>query len=248
MQHAHIAFVELLAPRLKEKSALEKMFAWLKPERQGALVSGADVAIEAILTPWRVNDPPGPLKDYLLDRLLETYGDPRVKIGEVWPGVDLTLREVLYRWLTGQSIKFFLDVVSSVETSHMWAPRREFWERLYNEKRISDASVALSPAAEQMARKLSRQVSGTRYLTFYKQTAGGTRRDTSLLVMKIGDKIVVEGTHNYKVHIFPARHASPPKLRQSGYDCEDIRMSLGEDHKRTHDAGGNWRSWILERI
>jgi len=248
MQHAHVAFVEELAPRLKEQSALEKMFAWLKPEGQGALVSGADMAIEAILAPWRENDPPEALKDYLLDKLIEAYGDPRVKIGEVWPGVDLAMREVLYRWLTGQSIKFFLDVVSSVETSHMWAPRRQFWERLYNEKRISDASVALSPAAEQMARKLSRQASGTRYLTFYKQTAGGTRRDTSLLVMKIGDKIVVEGSHNYKVHIFPPRHAAPPKLRQREYDCEDIRLSLGEDHKRMHDAGGNWRSWILERI
>ena len=250
MQHAHLAFVGALAPRLKEKPAMEKLFAWLKPEGQRALISGADKAIEAILAPWREIDPPETLKDFLLDQLIGAYGDPRVKIGEVWPGVDEYLREVVYRWLTGKHIKFFLDVVTKVEAevSHMWAPRREFWERLFNEKRIADASVALSPAAEQMARELSRATSSARYLKFYKQTAGGTRRDTSLLVMKIGDKIVVEGSHNYKVHIFPVRHAAPPKLRQGEYNCEDIRTSLGEEHKRVHDAGGNWRSWILERI
>jgi hypothetical protein len=248
MQHAHLAFVAALAPRLKEKPVLEKLFPWLKPDGQHALVSGADKAIEAILAPWREGDPPEALQNYLLDHLIDAYGDPRVKVGEVWPGVDEELRRVVYRWLTGKHIKFFLDVVSAVETSHMWAPRREFWERLFNDKRIADASVALSHAAEQMARKLSRQDPGTRYLTFYKQTAGGARRDTCLLVMQIDDKIVVEGSHNYKVHIFPSRDKKQPRLRQSEYDCERIRLSLDEDHKRVHDAAGHWRSWVMERI
>jgi len=248
MQHAHLAFVAALAPRLREKSTLEKLFAWLKPDGQRALVSGADKAIEAILAPWREADPAEDLQNYLLDRLIDAYGDPRVKVGEVWPGVDEELRKVVYRWLTGKHIKFFLDVVSAVETGHMWAPRREFWERLFNDKRIADASVALSLAAEQMARNLSRQDSATRYLTFYKQTAGGSRRDISLLVMQIDDKIVVEGSHNYKVHIFPSRHKKQPRLRQSEYDCENIRLSLDEDHKRVHDASGHWRSWVMERI
>jgi hypothetical protein len=66
--------------------------------------------------------------------------------------------------------------------------------------------------------------------------------------MKIGDKIVVEGSHNYQVHIFPVSWRAPPRLRQQEYDCEAIRLSLDQEHKRVHDAGGNWRSWILERI
>ena len=60
------------------------------------------------------------------------------------------------RWLTGQNIRFFLDVVSHVETSHMWAPRRKFWLGLYEQRRIDAAWVAFSrKAAEFAAARLS---------------------------------------------------------------------------------------------
>lgn len=51
---------------------------------------------------------------------------------------------ILMRWLTGENIRFFLDVVSAVETSHMWEPRRKFWLSLYNQERIDAAWVAFS--------------------------------------------------------------------------------------------------------
>ena len=34
MDHAHLAFVGMVAPGLKSRAGLDKLFAWLKPEGQ----------------------------------------------------------------------------------------------------------------------------------------------------------------------------------------------------------------------
>ncbi|MBV8112641.1 MAG: hypothetical protein JO012_23075, partial [Hyphomicrobiales bacterium] len=83
------------------------------------------------------------------------------------------------------------------------------------------------------------------------QVSGGSRSNTSLLILRIGGKIVVEGSHGYKVHVFDERNPAAPKLFQSHYDCERIRRSIsdsatGAEAKRSHN--GDWQGWVLERI
>ena len=82
-------------------------------------------------------------------------------------------------------------------------------------------------------------------LKFGAQTAGGGRAQPSLLILKIGDKIVVEGSHGYKIHVFPVSHLFAPKLYQPSYDCESIRMAIGAESTAHR---GDWQGWILERI
>jgi hypothetical protein len=55
----------------------------------------------------------------------------------------------------------------------------------------------------------------------------------------------VEGSHNYKVHIFREIDLRAPKLYRPTYDCEKIRLIAGADAKMHL---GNWQSWVLERI
>jgi len=59
------------------------------------------------------------------------------------------------------------------------------------------------------------------------------------------NKIVVEGSHSYKVHIFREDNRQSPKLYQPTYDCEVIRLTSGAE-ARPHF--GNWQGWVLERI
>lgn len=245
MDHANLAYVKLLQPALHEREQLERLFAWLKPEGFSARAAGASEAIEAILQHWLNDQPPAGLLTFLTQSLVAFYGDPRVQRGGAWAGVRDDQLAIFMRWLTGENIRFFLDVVSAVEDSHMWEPRRRFWLGLHEQGRIDAAWVAFSDSAAKYARRIVSANGGQNTLSFGHQTAGGTRNSTSLLVLKIGRKIVVEGSHNYKIHVFRDTNTKAPKLYQRNYDCEIIRLTTGAEAK---SHLGNWQGWVHERI
>jgi len=245
MNEAHLAYVRMLQPKLFERSEMEKLIAWLKPDRQEAKVSGAGEAISALLGHWIDNAPAADDLRYLTENLVGLYGDPRVQRGGAWAAVPESHLAVVMRWLTGENIRFFLDVVSKVERSHMWEPRRNFWLGLHEQGRIDAAWVAFSDEGEIEARKRSESSNSRGTLRFGRQMAGGSRINTSLLILKIGRKIVVEGSHNYKVHIFDSSNKQAPALYQLEYDCEEIRTTPGAKD-RSHI--GHWEGWVLENV
>lgn len=245
MDYAHLAFVEAIQPGLRDRDELKRLFGWLRPERQEPRVSGAGHAITAVLGHWLSADPSADEQRYIIDELVGCYGDPRVSVSGAWAGVPEQHRAVILRWLTGENIRFFLDVVSAVEESHMWEPRREFWLSLHEQGRIDGAWVAFSAEAERYAKRQAAARSGQTTLRYGLQTAGGSRLYTSLLILKIGNKILVEGSHNYKIHVFRATSPAAPALYRSRYDCEMIRLTAGAEAK-SHN--GHWQGWVLERI
>lgn len=243
MDHAHLLFVGLTAPSLNDRPPIDRFLKWLQPEGKGARLSGAAEAITALLTPWQHHNPREDDKHHLISRLTTMYGDPRVR-GEnaIWSGVAANLRAIMERWLTGENIRFFLDVVSAVDKSNMWEPRRKFWLDLHEQRRIDAAWVAFSNAAAAYAKN---HETGNAFLRFGHQVAGGTRKNTSLLILKIGNKIVVEGSHDYKVHVFRSDNSKAPKLYEQSYDCEAIRHIAGA-WTRAHN--GDWQGRVLEKI
>lgn len=245
MDHAHLAYVRQLQPGLGRRAEIDRLFAWLKPDHQPPRTSGAGEAITALLSPWLSGDPSKDDVTHLTQTLVGFYGDPRVNPGGAWAGVPQAQRDVIMRWLTGKDIRFFLDVVSQVEDSHMWEPRRAFWLGLYKQKRIDAAWVAFSRSGVEFARRSLPRRDGVHTQSYGTQTAGGGRSNTSLLILKIGSKIVVEGSHSYKVHIFSDSHPAAPRLYQRSYDCETIRLLPGSE-ARPHVSG--WQDWVLERI
>ncbi|KQX34249.1 hypothetical protein ASD04_16535 [Devosia sp. Root436] len=242
MDHVHLAFVEQLAPQLDHRSGMERLIGWLKPEGQQARASGAAQAISALLSPWQSRAPSTDDERFLTEALITLYGDPRVHRGGAWETVPEQLRNVIIRWLTGENIRFFLDVVSAVEDNHMWEPRRKFWLGLHQQKRIDAAWVAFSPEAASYARQKG---AGNKFLRYGKQIAGGGDNKKSLLVLQIGQKIVVEGSHSFKVHVFRDDGKRVPKLYQDRYDCQDIR-DLPGSWSTMHL--GDWQGRVLEHI
>ncbi len=155
MDFAHLAYVARLEPSLATRDGLERLFAWLKPEGQAtARLSGASEAIEAVLGHWMTGDPPETDLSFITQSLVGFYGDPRVQQGGAWAGVAPDRLAVIMRWLTGENIRFFMDVVSAVETSHMWEPRRRFWLKLHAQRRIDAAWVAFSPSGTEYADRM----------------------------------------------------------------------------------------------
>ncbi|KQS63848.1 hypothetical protein ASG39_14685 [Rhizobium sp. Leaf371] len=245
MDHAHLAYIRSIAPELKSREGMARLFGWLKPDNQEAKLTGSADAISACLGHWTQAVPPEDDQRYLLENLIGLYGDPRVQRGDAWTGVPEQLMSVILRWLTRENIRFFLDIVSAVEESHMWEPRRKFWLGLHQQGRIDAAWVAFSDRAAREARTRSKQSGSRGTLRFGRQIAGGGRSNTSLLILKVGRKIVVEGSHSYKVHVFDATNLRAPALYGDNYDCDDIRDIPGAKAK-SHQ--GYWEGWVLENI
>lgn len=245
MDHAHLAYLKEMASRLDERGEIDKLLNWLKPEGKDARSSGATEAIEALLAPWLEKTPDSELQSYLVEALVSLYRDPRVHRGFPWGSVEPSLMAVIMRWLTGENIRFFLDVVSAVEASHMWAPRRKFWLGLYERDMIDEAWVAFSREAAVKASSMQSTTENRTGLAYGRQVAGGNRTNTSLLILKIGNCIVVEGSHSYKVHVFRGNNSRAPKLFQPRYDCERIRLTPGAE---TTMHLGKWQGRVRELI
>jgi hypothetical protein len=251
MDYAHLYFIKKCSPQLKNRIAITKMFEWLKPPKQLQAKSfAAGEAISAILKHWEQSTPNQKFITFLTENLVDLYGDPRLNPGGAWPNVPDNLLNVFIRWLTGEDIRFFIDVVSAVEVNtrdgHMWEPRRDFWLKLYQQKRIQNAWVAFSNDAATYAKRL-RNRTNNNLAEFGYQIAGGPRKETSLLILEIGNKIIIEGSHNYKVRIFNKDNINTPKLFKPKYDCDYI-VGLTPIAAFRHDQNGKWKNHVEEYI
>lgn len=245
-------WLKRIEPTLTTEAGITRPLRWLRPDpaRPALPAARATAAIEALIRAWGERIPPEGLVDRMTGRLSDLYGDPRLDLGGPWGAMDRGLLETYRRWLTGANLRLFLDVITEAERrytraeeSHMWAPRRKFWLGLYEQGRIREAWPAFSPEAELVAR----DVLGRRNLRLKHGRQTGRSNNTSILIMRIADKVVVEGSHNYKVHIFCASARSAPPLYGRTYDCDDLRRTpKHEEIAHLGDWQGRVR-WGIER-
>lgn len=239
MDAAHLDFLDIIAPQLTSLNEIERLLGWLKPDGQALRQVGAGKAIEAFLNPWRTLNPPKDIQSLLIDRLTQLYSHPRVNPHPAWSEVDPSLVRIFLRWLMGEDIRFLFRVLTEVERGHMWADRERFWWTLHEQGRIDEVWIAFNDDGHRTALSklpVDARQSGRR---FGRQVGD---RDKSLLVMRIRDKIVVEGTFNFKVHFFKADQLRIPKLYQHRYDVADIR-NLPNMDAIAHQ--GDWQSRVL---
>ena len=244
---AHQKFVSLIASSLKQDAPRKRLLKWLIPSEGKPLLTGAQKSVEALLKPWASATPPDEIRTELTETIISAYRDPRLHSGGIWAGFDAELKEVLLRWLTKQDMQFFCDSITATQDSHMWPPRRDFWLELYEEGRIDAAWVAFGAQARTYARQmLLRNNLDSSSRRFGRQMDRPNDGGTSLLIMKIGNKIVVDGCHSYKTHIFRQDDRGAPKLYQSIYHCDDImrRSKLN----KAHISIKVWSEWVERHV
>lgn len=248
-QHAHVAFVERISAKLKQLSERGRLLRWLMPDDVSPLETGAGRAVEALLSVWRHETPPDDVRHELSEAIVNAYNDPRLHRGGIWSGFDPELRDILLRWLTKQDMKFFCDMVTATQDSHMWPPRRDFWLELYEDGKIDEAWVAFGKSAQRYARQ---QLKGAGKSDIGRRFGRQINSDDkSLLIMRIGNKIVVDGCHSYKTHIFRGDDAKAPKLYSPTYDCVDIRLRsrLSQTHHWSERNGlRSWETWVMQNV
>ena len=250
MDLAHLSLTSHVRPHLSERSQIDWYIKWLRPPgKEEGRNTGAEPAIEALIHPWIDKTPDEELRSYLVETLIELYGDPRIKSGGVWGGIDECYMAIMHRWLTREDMRFFTGVVDATQKNAMWPPRRDFWLKLYDEGKIDAAWAALSSQAFEYARQhLMRQDAKNAYTRVGYQQA---RQNTSLLIMKIGDKIMVDGCHSYRTHVFDIADPMAPKLFEEGYHCEEIMRASDNRESGTsksHSSIPSWSRWVRDMI
>lgn len=247
MDHVHAAYVEKIRPNLHMEGWLDVLFKWLNPEPGKRKTSGSIHVIEAVLGHWLRKSASDQTRQAITEHLINQYNDPRTN-RSLWVGVSEDYMNVIFSWLTREDLRFFTSVVDATQKDPQWQPRKKFWLKLYDEGLIEQAWVAFCPSAERYARThLIRSGYAENVRRFAKQSKGGTRSDTSILIMKIGSKIVVDGCHNYRTHIFNIDDPVAPKLFRREYDCDMDVMDLAPWSK-AHNSIPAWSQWVRESI
>ncbi len=247
MRALHFAWLEAL-PEPKTQDRIEPILAWMFPAN-GPQLEGdlAASALERLLRPWAVANAPGDLRTYLLVRVVEAFGDPRNQRPEFWSLVSAPCKRVVIRWLAGASMDALLAIITKSTSNHMWPPRHSFWKGLYDRGLIDEAWVALSPRAYSDAMTMVAETGEEIYRMVSRQTAR-SRKDTCLLIVRIGRYTVLEGSHDFRVHVFQATDPHAPALYEDDYDAESLILPQHHPDARMHDPGGNWMRWVEQRV
>lgn len=247
MDFTHASYSDRVQEDLVSKDKIDGYFTWLRPRGGNAWEHGAVRGVEALIHPWLRSTPDDSIRSHLVETLIDMYGDPRIHQGGIWTGVADKYMKVIERWLTKEEMQFFIGVVNEAQTSdtiHMWEARRDFWLELYEDEIIDAAWVAFSEKATIIARNVVN--TGEVDLAYDRFGWQRARTNTSLLIMKIGDKIVVDGCHSYKTHVFDHRDPMAPELFGEGYDCNEI-MDRSPASK-PHNSIPSWKSWVRDML
>lgn len=244
MHAAHDAYCGRVRDSLKSSEEIKRFLAWLFPEKSSQPWKlGAGRGIEAILHPWLNENPQDKLRSFLVETLISIYGDPRLH-RNYWNDVEDKYMRVIFRWITGEDLRFFIGVVNQAQQSHMWKNRRNLWLELYDDGRIINTRVAFSTLATYIARD-SVNRSG---VTLKRERFGWqkARQNTSLLIMEIGNKIFVEGCHNYGTRVFNKGDPMAPEFSKEGYDCDEIKDRAPAS--KPHISIPVWSRWVRDMV
>lgn len=249
MDFVHLAYLDAFAPQLETKEGFESLLNWINPEPKKIKLRGQTSIIEAVLKPWINKTPDENFRQYITEKLITVYDDPRIR-RDNWLGVSDLYMNVIFSWLTKEDLRFFTSVVTATQKNPMWGPRRDFWLDLYKRGKIEQAWVAFCPSAARYARQeLSASGTTLDLNRFGRQTNKKSRANTSILIMKIQNKIFVDGCHDYSTHVWNIDDPAAPRLFKSNYDCdEDIRLKSPVGRGKAHNSIPSWKLWVEKKI
>lgn len=250
MTEVHSDFIVAIAQKMGESNEIERLQNWMAPSASLKKSTGVAQVICALMEPWLQTQPPEAVRRPLSRWLVDNYKDPRLFTGYPWTEVPERYLVVLKRWLGGENLIMLFDAISqtmvTLDQQRMWTARRRFYLDLHEQNRIDEAWVAFSSNGSATANAMLRAKGEGRGIAYGRQIAEGSRSDTSILIARVGQKIILDGSHSYKVHIFDANDPKAPKLYQQVYDCDRLRDRAPKVPKKAHN--GRWQEWVELRI
>jgi hypothetical protein len=198
----------------------------------------------ALLEPCINGDPNDAVLREIRNLLIIQYSDPRVNSGR-WSNVDQRHVQVLRRWLTKQSMGLLIEVLNRTADDNHWDVRNDFWKFYLDNDYVSEAWVVFGSDAFQHAKDLVKKNPEFTASNFGRFQIGGrsVQSNHSVLLMRIGDVIVAEWTHDGRVRLWDSSSSRRPKFYQITYLPEALRGASPKytsDDEYSHDRPGNW--------
>jgi hypothetical protein len=235
--------------KLSEWEVIARILDWAG--RLGAPVVKSPQRVrfaDALLRPWRQRQPPESVKAALVEFLVRVYGDPRVEGNRMyqWRDVSPQALAVLMNWLAGDTLRGFMRVLERT-ADEIWRHRQKFWMAYYDAGYIQEAWLALGTEAASFARRLQATEQGLGY----GRLDSGASPDQSVLLLKIGNLVFTEWSHNGSLRAYREDDRQTPELYQRRYHGQDLRGALSMDFhdglnqnpelRHMNSQGGTWQ-------
>jgi hypothetical protein len=215
--HTYECALKLPSNIYRKEDSINAIIEWSASLSDGLSADQKAMLADALLNPWVEQDPSNSLKMKILDFCIKIMGDPRSDTFS-WSKATPSSKNVLMRWLIGRTLETFFDVLRQTADS-IWKHRQEFWTNYHRNGYISDAWVVLGPDAHKyVASRYAGENLGYGRLT-------GTSDDAqSVLLMKIGDLLFCEWSHNGKLRVTSYDSYASPRLHKQTYGAEELRF------------------------
>lgn len=216
-------------PDRSAENTISRMMEWTR--KCSAPVAKTAVRIDfanALLKHWMGNTPDKKVKNLLIKYFLEEYQDPRHPLHRQyqWAGVSEQALAVFLNWLTGDTLQAFMKLLQRT-ADDIWEYRQKFWMAYYNNGYIDEAWIALGLDAQYQASQL--RLRDSEIGMGYGRLEGASSTNQSVLILKIGDLIFTEWSHNGSLRAYHESNRFAPKLYRKTYSATDLRAAVSLD-------------------
>ncbi len=178
--------------------------------RRAELASG-------LLAAWLDGPPPADRLQRRVQRfLLDQLGDPRLRPAR-WTGVDPRATALFKSWLARASLRAFFEIIREFALDHQWRYRERFWRACLERGAIADAWLALAREVRHAARAVD-DLRGA-----FGELSGGVDSRHAVILMRIGDLVFCEWSHNGRLRAWPVSWPRAPKLGRSHYSGDELK-------------------------
>ena len=206
---------------------------------------------ESLLRPFLTREASPPIRERVLPFLMRHFGHPNLPTGKRnWRGVRSDLRNVVLRWLVGQSLDAFFAVVKETALDRHWKYRERFWKAHFDGGLIDRAWFILGSRARTFIERQAKREE------LSMGTLHGSEGGQSVLLLHISGMpgmTVAEWSHSGACRIWNDGNPEAPKLYESEYSRHGRRgrqLMQGENHRQTHHGSesGRWQDEMAEWI
>lgn len=218
--HIYASALELPSDVFKQSISISQLMAWTRSVGGQALSADLKSRLaNALLKPWLNGDPSEEIKRSVGDFCVQILGDPRFE-GFGWAKVDPAAKAILLRWLTGRTLDVFFDVLRAT-ADKIWEHRQLFWTAYYRSGFITEAWAVLGPDAK---RYIQNRYRGSTADLAFGLLGGQYDEGQSVLLMRMGDMLFCEWSHNGKLRAAAIGSSGAPLMYQRYYDASDLRF------------------------
>jgi hypothetical protein len=149
-------------------------------------------------------------------------------------------------WLTGDTLRGFMKLLQRT-ADDIWVHRQKFWMAYYEKGCIDEAWLALGYDAFLQASKLKSDEKGMGF----GRIESGASNNQSVLLLKIGDLIFTEWSHNGSLRASHQSDEMAPNLYQNIYQGAALRsivsmdfhygMNVNPQLVHSNSSGGTWQ-------